>query len=176
MTPDEIVHQLKYQAALFAFNKLAQDEVARLFDELTVHGIYHDEFLPVIDGDDYWPAYRAALVAALDCLAISVPPSRDEAAWQITRHHLQAAVSGPADPLQSLKWLMDDLYRDYDFDGDIYVGDRIGLSKLVGAYWKLDEWDAYPPDPRELENLRGEVRQEAAIWLKDWSDRVPASK
>jgi hypothetical protein len=176
MTTDEILHQLKYQAARFVLDKEDKEEIARLLDELMLQGVYYDEFLAVIDGDDYGPGYKKALTAALHRLEILIPPNIHEAALEIIRHHLNTIVSGISDPINPLKWLMNDIYRNYDFVGAAYVGDKIGLSDLVGAYWTLDEWDAFPPRPEEVDALRVEIKQAAEIWLRDWSNRVPNSK
>lgn len=117
------------------------------------------------------PAQMEAVEPAFDDLlvALDLAPAMPlfEAVSSLVRDRLQALVDGEAEPFVALSEAID-LYRELDFEYPDrgFAGERMGLFPLYGLWSCIDDVSDLHYGSAELqEELRADIRREAAAWL-----------
>jgi len=133
---------LHLQAARLALGLWVDaDQIKATVESLVDAGVWHEAFLPALverhpRPDDVMPAFRAAL----DHHGIAVPDPQAAMRLLIARH-LRDVVATPSDARQQLGRFIDEVYRngDHDMQDAKYVGDSLGIERLLALYWTADD-------------------------------------
>jgi len=173
---------LQYLAARLAFDKVTADEIRDTVDTLLSEGVFCDEFLTVIDSDP--PTLEEVLVPFQVYLRREgvALPDKDRAVWLILHHHIGQIAAGTVAPYGGLKCIINDVYWDYDFQGQTkeFLGDSHGIQQLVGLYWGRDDLLDRPTEvscngkygEEALREHDQEVRKAAKVWMEEFGEDV----
>ena len=140
---------LKHLAAQLAFGTLHAEDIQTLVHSLLNEGVFAEEFIGIINANPVtMTEVEQPLIAYLASHGIAIP-TKDDAVWTLTRHHISLVLSGEVDPIEQLKAWMDEVYWAYDFDANSQeaLGDCRGLEELIGTYWR---YEAMADDPQAI--------------------------
>ncbi|HYD88530.1 MAG TPA: hypothetical protein VEA80_13725 [Vitreimonas sp.] len=123
--------------------------------------------------------HGALFEAALAELGAEPMMGKQQAAWHTIRSLLGAIVVGDLDPLDGAHDIIDlqragfGLFppRNLAGDGRPYAGEELGIERLLGLYYELDDIDL--PEKRAVEAKR-ELREEAGRVLEQYYTNPPS--
>lgn len=168
---------LRVQAARFALGLWVDaDQIKAAVESLVDAGVWQEAFLPALVErhprfDDVLPAFRAAL----DHHGIVVPDQKTAMRLLIAQH-LRDVVATPSDARHQFGRFIDEVYSngDHDMLDTKYVGDSLGIERLLGLYWSADDLRERPEitvngqqGPQAWVELNHLIVAEAERWLAD---------
>ncbi len=153
---------LRLQAARLALGLWVDaDQIKATVELLVDAGVWREAFLPALverhpRPDDVMPAFRAAL----DHHGIVVP-DKATAMRLLIAHHLRDVVATPSDARQQFGRFIHEVYwnGDHEMQDMKYVGDSLGIERLLGLYWTAD-------DLRELQHLTFNGHHGPQAWVE----------
>jgi hypothetical protein len=133
---------LRLQAARLALGLWVDgDQIKATVESLVDAGVWHEAFLPVLverhpRPDDVMPAFRAAL----DHHGVAVP-DKETAMRLLIAHYLRDVVATPSDARQQFGRFIHEVYLNgnHDMQDTKYVGDSLGIERLLALYWTADD-------------------------------------
>jgi hypothetical protein len=182
MTYSEILDALKYESANLLLDRMNDERVVQLIDELIAQGIYFDEFLEVLDKSYYRPNFLEALNASLLKLEVTIPETVDQAVWILLEYHISKMASEDGNAFNGLEDFMRDVYWNFDFGPHTkkYLGDSHGVENLIGLYWGYadlrDRYAPKSPPKDDVESCETKAKSFARDWIFKYSNNPKTIK
>jgi hypothetical protein len=176
---DGMNERLRYLAAKFGLGILDPDSIQGAIDNLMDEGIYHDDFLEVMDlKAPRMDQVIQPFLRTLKRLGIEAP-EKEEAVWLLIDHHTSRIAMQKVEAIEGLKQLKTDIYKGYNLQTltKKYVGDSHGIEHLIGLYWGYQEMLERPNEvtyggmtgSEGIEKIECEIVLEAKRWKKKYS-------
>ena len=136
-----------------------------------------------LDGKDHVEV-RTYLEKVLHELEGEKLPTRDEAAWIIVRHLIDAIIDGSIEPHEGIHRLIHNVYNVMDWSASTkkFVGDSIGIEKLYGLCVNFDElseakhrWSLWKSNKKLLTELQEDIKQAATEYKNNYLAQPPAT-
>ena len=128
-------------ASNFSLHRYLTEDIITISNQLLEKGYSSDSLYKlVIEENVSKEIVESLFKEALIELGIVIPESK-EAVKSILHHSLSNIVNKKIDPIQGIKSLVDGLLKKIKLheESDNYLGDFLGIEKLLSAYYSLDD-------------------------------------
>jgi hypothetical protein len=184
---DPLCHKMnwKLETAKLQFGLQYESNLPGLACSALVDGLDSPSLrvLAGLDGKDHVEV-RKYLEKVLYELEGEALPTRDEAAWILVRHLIDAIVDGAIEPHEGLHTLIHNVYwaMDWSTSSTKFVGDSIGIQKLYGLCDSFDELSVanyrgswWKSNKKLLAELQEDIKQAATEYRNNYLAQPPVA-
>ncbi len=152
-------------AARYVAGAVTSEDIVTFADSRLSDGVYSDHYLAILD-EEQKSMGNLSEYLELAFKQFDVPlPIYENAIWQLVEYHIELILSESLTPREGFLNLLNDI-SDFDLHKGIekYVGDNIGIAKMYGQYYSVD-------DGAKIDDVNFAILKECQNWKRNYGGR-----